>query len=493
MRSPLAARPGASLHAVIVGGTLLAVGAGLLACAAVALAGDGRAVAALAVPGAAALAAGLGLLAASEMRTLPRAAIRPVAGFSAVTAAWVVAALVGMAPFLAAGTFGSPIDAFFEAMSGVTTTGATLLERIEAEPDGVLLWRSMMQWLGGIGIVVLVVAVAPVSGAGLQRAFYAEVSGVSDERLTPRIVDTAKIIAGIYLAFSVAATLAYLVAGMGPFDAVAHMFTTVATGGYSTRTASIAAFDSVAIELVAIAFMVLGAINFGFYWRAIRGGVAPVQASEVRTFLAILCAAIALITASLLVAEGGGWSSLRGAAFTATSLMTTTGYTTVDFDLWNEPARLGLLLLMVIGGCAGSTAGGMKVIRVVLLGRSASQQVRAQLQPSAVQVLRMGGRPFAEQVRTAVLGFALVYSIVLTAGALALVASGLDLVSGIAAAVSGLNMIGPGLGDIGAVESFQAVSPGGRLVYSALMLAGRLEVFTVVALLVWLRLALTRG
>jgi trk system potassium uptake protein len=182
-----------------------------------------------------------------------------------------LAAVVGAVPFLMQGSLERPVDAYFESMSGFTTTGATLLGRLEAEPHAILLWRSITQWLGGVGIVVLVVAIAPATGMATQRLFFAELSGVTQDRLTPRIADTAKILWGIYVAFTAAGFVAFLVAGMGPFDAINHILTTIATGGFSTRTASIAAFDSLAIELVTIVFMVLGGINFALYWRALRG------------------------------------------------------------------------------------------------------------------------------------------------------------------------------------------------------------------------------
>lgn len=481
------------LPGLVVGGTLLTCGIGMLVSSGVGLLTDGRALAALAIPGAATLALGAALTWSSARRSPSGQVIRPATGFAAVTFAWIAAAAVGAVPLMAAGSLPSPLDAYFEAMSGFTTLGATLLSDIEAQPDGVLFWRQLTQWLGGIGIVVLVVAVAPISGPGLQRAFYAEVSGVTTDRLTPRIVDTAKIIAGVYLAFSAAAVAAYLIAGMSLFDAVAQMFSSIATGGFSTRNASIADFDSLAIELIAISVMILGAVNFAFYWRAIRGGTLRPQAAEVRAFLIILVGGIALITLSLVISDNQGlWEGLRGAAFSATSLMTTTGYTTVDFDSWNEFARLSLLVLMVTGGCAGSTAGGIKVIRVLLLGKTARQEVDRQLQPQSVQVLRLGGRAFPEQVRAAVLGFALVYALIYILGALAYAASGLDLVTAISATTSGLNLIGPGLGDIGAIENYESVSPGGLVVTIALMLTGRLEIFTVVALLAALRVAISR-
>jgi trk system potassium uptake protein TrkH len=473
------------LPVLVAGGTIATCGIGMLVSAAVGFAGDGREIVALAVPGAGALILGVAAARAAGGRSTAALTVRPASGFAAVTLAWVAAAAVGMVPLIAAGTLTSPLDAFFEAMSGFTTTGATLIGDIEAEPDGVLLWRGMTQWLGGIGIVVLVVAIAPVSGPALQRAFYAEASGVTAERLTPRIVDTAKIIAGIYLALSAGAAIAYVLAGMGAFDAVAHMFTTIATGGFSTRNDSIAGFDSVGIELVAIGFMTLGAINFAFYWRAIRRQSLMPQLAEVRGFLVILGGAIAAVTASLLIADdvSGFADAVRQAAFSVTSITTSTGYTTADFDTWNEFARLGLLLLMFVGGCAGSTAGGMKAIRVMLLGRIARQEIDRQLQPASVQVLRLGGRPYSEQVRAAVLGFALVYVILFGAGTLGLAISGLDFATAVSGASASLNIIGPALGDIGAVENYGALSPGGRVISILLMLIGRLEVFTVVALL----------
>jgi trk system potassium uptake protein TrkH len=411
--------------------------------------------------------------------------VRPVTGLLAVTLAWVGASVAGAVPLLAAGTFSSPLDAFFEATSGFTTTGSTLLADIEPEPDAVLLWRSIMQWLGGVGIVVLVVAIAPVSGPGVQRAFYAETSGVVAERLTPRIVDTAKIIGAIYLALSSAAAISYAVAGMGLFDAVNHSMTTIATGGYSTRTASIAAFDSLPIELVAIAFMALSGVNFAFYWRAVKGRPLMPQAAEVGAFLAILVGASAAVALSIELANdaSGSAASLRQAAFSATSIMTTTGYTTADFDAWNSFARVVILLLMSVGACAGSTAGGIKVIRMVLLGKSASQELDRQLQPAAVRVLRLGGHIYSEDVRRAVLGFFLVYVLVYVAGSLAMAASGLDPVTAISATAATLDMVGPGLGEVGATDNFEAVPPFGRAVLPMLMIAGRLEVFTVVALL----------
>jgi trk system potassium uptake protein TrkH len=453
---------------------------------------DGRHVADMAVPGVMATAAGgLGL------SVIPRpdgSLIRPTVGFSAVVVAWTLAAVVGTVPLLLAGTFDSPLDALFETMSGFTTTGATLLDDIDGQPDAVLFWRSMTQWLGGVGIVLLVVAVAPLARMGFQRAFYAEVTGITSDRLTPRISDTGKIIAAIYLTLSTAGGVAYLLAGMDVFDAVNHAMTTLATGGFSTRNASIAAFDSIAVEAVAVVLMILAGINFAIYWRLLRGQGARAQLAEAFVFLAILAgaAAAAIISLELAADSSSLARAARDAIFAVVSVATTTGFTTADFDAWNHFARLLLLALMVVGASAGSTGGGMKVIRVVLLGKTAWQMLQRQVQPRAVRVLRLGGRTFPEDVRTVLLGFLLVYSIVFSLGALAFAICGLGPASALGATAATLNNIGPGIGDVGAVENYTVLPAGGKVVAIVLMLAGRLEIFTVFALLAALVGALTR-
>jgi trk system potassium uptake protein TrkH len=467
----------------VVSGTLVAVGLGLAVCFLVAVVGgDGGAVA-FGAPAAVLIPIGVTAVASAQrLRAMP---LRARDGFFAVTMAWLAAAAVGAVPFLLHGTYDRAVDAFFESMSGFTTTGATLLEEIEPEPDAVLLWRSMTQRLGGVGIVVLVVAIAPATGLASQRVFYAETSGVTAERLTPRIADTAKIIWGIYLTLTGLAFAAYWLAGMSPWEAVNHGFTTLATGGFSTRTASIAGFDSLAIELVAIVFMAAAGVNFAFYWLALRGRnrLWP-QAAEVRAYLLIILAATSIVTLTLVVSdERGLWESLRASAFTVVSLVTTTGYTTADFDTWHDFARLGMLVLMFIGGCAGSTAGGMKVIRVLLLGKAAGQEVQRQLRPKAVQVLRVRGANYSESVRRGVLGFFYIYIIVFLAGTLAMAAIGLDVITAASSVAATLNVIGPGLGEVGATENFAAISPAGLWILSALMLIGRLEIFTVLVLL----------
>jgi trk system potassium uptake protein TrkH len=475
---------GPALFGLVVGGTLAAAGLGMIVVALLALTGDGEEVGVFAAVGIVVAAIGLLGIAASSGRERRAATLRPYLGFAAVTLAWLAAAVAGAIPLLLVGTFSSPIDAFFESMSGFTTTGATLLENYD-QPDAVFWWRSIMQYLGGIGIVVLVVAIAPVSGTGIQRAFYAEVSGVTADRLTPRIIDTAKILAGIYGVLTIAALIAYEATGMSPFQALNHTMTTVATGGFSTEPGSIAAFNSVGVELVALLFMVLAGVNFAFYWRAIKGGELMPQLAEVRAYLMILGAAIVAVAVSLLLASDvdGFARTIREAAFSVTTVMTGTGYVTGDFDGWNDFARVLIILLMFTGACAGSTSGGIKVIRVTLMFKAARQELERQLRPNAVQVLRMGGRPFSEQVRRAVLGFFLLYMLVYAFGSLAIAASGVEPLTALSSSATTLNIVGPGLGEIGATESFAAVPGGGRVVGALLMLTGRLEIFTVVALL----------
>jgi trk/ktr system potassium uptake protein len=398
----------------------------------------------------------------------------------------VAAAGVGAVPFLLHGTFDAAADAFFESMSGFTTTGATLLSEIEREPDAILFWRSLTQWIGGVGIVVLVVAIAPATGLATQRVFYAETSGITSERLTPRIADTAKILWALYLGLTGLGFVAFVVAGLPPWEAINHVFTTIATGGFSTRTASMAAFDSLAVELVAIVFMTLGGINFAFYWLVLRrpDRLWP-QAAEVRAYLLILLGATGVVTLSLVLADSAASApeALRASAFTVVSIVTSTGYTTVDFDTWPDFARVLLLLLMFVGGCAGSTAGGMKVIRWMLLGKAAAQEVQRQLQPKAVHVLRIRGRVFSEDVRRGLLGFFAVYLLVLVTGTLVMSALGLEIVTASASMIATLNIIGPGIADVGASENYTAVPEAGRWFLSAVMLIGRLEVFTVLVLL----------
>lgn len=481
-------RAGSSLLAPIVGlaigGTMIAGGAGMLVCGLVGLV-DGRDAGSFLASGASILGLGLGLFLTARRAEAREQSVRTISGLLAVTLAWVVASLFGALPFLLTGSLSAPMDAVFEAASGFTTTGATVIDDIESQSDAILLWRSITQWLGGIGIVVLVVAVAPQAGPGLQRAFYAETSGVGRERLTPKLIDTAKIIAGVYLTLSVIGAGAYLVAGMGLFDAINHSMTSLATGGFSTRNDSMASYGT-AIQIVAIGGMLLGSINFAFYWLAIRRKKVTDLLPEIRTFLIIIFVLTVAIAVSLVLTEEAVDldRTFLDSAFTVVSIVTTTGFTTVDFDDWDSFAKASILLMTFIGACAGSTAGGIKVIRLMLLGKSAIQEIQLQVKPKAVRVLRIGRKVYGDDIRRAVFGYLTVYVIVYGAGVLAMTIGGLDVISAISASAATLNVTGPGIGEIGALENYGALSDFNLAVAWFLMIAGRLEVYTLVAVLV---------
>jgi trk system potassium uptake protein len=477
------------VEARVVSGVVLALGLALLVPLALSLLYRDGSWASFLLPGAAmALIGGVGLRVTSSLFRTPRyVSNRDV--YLSVTLAWVVAALLGGVPFLIEGTFDSLLDSTFEAMSGFTTTGSTLLSDIEAQTPSILFWRSMTQWLGGIGIVVLFVAVAPVIGAGAARLLGAEVSGLTQTRLTPRIADTAKALLVIYLAISLAETMALMVVGMSLYDAVVHTFTTVATGGFSPKTASIGFYDSVGVEAVIVFFMVASGVSFSLYYLLYtRRRFDVVLDRELIVYLAILLGAV-LFVWGLLVFEGvyevSSWGrALRDSAFSVVSVATTTGFVTADYDRWDTAAKVILVLLMFVGGCAGSTAGGIKIIRIIVIFRTILQDIFRMVHPRAVTPLVVGGRMVPEGIRLAVLGlFAAWIAIFGAASVLVALQDNLTLTSSATAVAATLNVIGPGLGQVGATESFEIVDPFGRVVLTVCMLLGRLELFTALVLL----------
>jgi trk/ktr system potassium uptake protein len=476
------------VEARVVSGVVLALGVALLVPLVLSLLYRDGSWASFLWPGAAmALVGGVGLRVTTSLFRTPRyVSNRDV--YLSVTLAWVIAALLGGVPFLIEGTFDSLLDSTFEAMSGFTTTGATLLSDIEAQSPSILFWRSMTQWLGGIGIVVLFVAVAPAIGAGAARLLGAEVSGLTQTRLTPRIADTAKALLVIYIAISLAETIALLVVGMPLYDAVVHTFTTVATGGFSPKTASIGFYDSVGVEAVIVFFMVASGVSFSLYYLLYtRRRFDVVLDSELLAYLGILLGAV-LFVWGVLVFEGvyeATWGrALRDSAFSVVSVTTTTGFVTADFDKWDTAAKLTLVLLMLVGGCAGSTAGGIKVIRVIVIFRTILQDIFRMVHPRAVTPLVIGGRMVPEGVRLAVLGlFATWMGIFGLACFLVALQEELTLTTSATAVAATLNVIGPGLGQVGASESYEIVDPFGRVVLTVCMLLGRLELFTALALL----------
>ena len=406
-------------------------------------------------------------------------------GFLITVLFWVVLGLFGAFPLMLADSPNlSFVDAVFESLSGLTTTGATVITGIDYLPESVLFYRQQLQWLGGMGIIVLAVAILPMLGIGGMQLYRAETPGpVKDSKLTPRITETAKALWYIYLSLTVACALGYWLAGMSLFDAVGHSFSTVAIGGFSTHDASIGYFDSVLIETICVFFMVISAVNFGlhfFAWRQ-RSLLHYFTDPEFKFYLFTL-GSITFITLFVLVVTGtyGPEESLRKAVFEVVSIATTTGFATADFAHW--PVMLPFLLFVCAfaGGCAGSTGGGMKVIRVLLILKQGYREIQRLVHPNAIIPVKLGKKPISEKVLEAVWGFFSVYMIVFVVMLIALMATGLDQVTAWSAVGATLNNLGPGLGEV--AVHYGNLNDTAKWVLCIAMLLGRLEVFTLLVL-----------
>jgi len=406
-------------------------------------------------------------------------------GILVVVGGWVLASLFGAVPYLVTGTLASPVDALFEAASGFTTTGATVLVDIEAAGRGVLFWRSFTQWLGGMGIIVLFVALLPELGPGARFLYKLEVPGPTAEALKPHIRDTAAILWRIYLLLTAAETVLLMVAGLDLYDALTHTFSTLSTGGFSPRAASVAAFASPLVDVIVIVFMVLAGGNFSLYFGLRhRSGWNLLRDDEFRIYLLILGGATLGIAGVLLAGDlySHPGRALLDSAFQVTSVLTTTGFATADFETWPNLARALLVALMFVGGCAGSTAGSMKVMRMVIGVKMAWREVRTIFSPSAVMSLMVGRKPVPEGVGRSVAGFFILYLTSWGLGTVALTVDGHSLVTAGTAAIATLGNIGPGLEAVGPVENYAFFSAGSKLVMVLLMWLGRLEVYSIVAL-----------
>lgn len=407
-------------------------------------------------------------------------------GYAVVSLAWLATGVAGALPFILSGVTTSPAAALFESVSGFTTTGATVFSDIERLPHGILLWRSITQWLGGMGIIVLGIAILPFLGVGGMQLFRAEVPGPTPERLRPRIAQTAKLLWYVYAGMTVAQVILYLGGGVGPFEAVTHAFTTLSTGGFSPRNASLAAFSPY-IQYVTIFFMYLAGVNFALHFRALTGQPGRyLRDPEWRFFSGVLIVGTAAVLAVILFSRAMGAPglevALRHALFQVVSIGTTTGYVTYDYELWPVAAQLILFFLMFMGGMAGSTAGGMKAIRVYVLGRHGLTEMKKSLHPRAVTVTRVGRLALRDEVLLNIFAFVLLFVGLFGAGALALTLLGHDLVTAFGASAATIGNIGPGLGEVGAVDNYGWMGPGSHLVLIFLMLVGRLEIFTVLLL-----------
>ncbi len=406
-------------------------------------------------------------------------------GFLIVALFWFLLTLLGAWPLVLSARL-SPVDALFESASGLTTTGATVITGLDDLPRSVLFYRQQLQWLGGMGLIVLGVAVLPMLGIGGMQLYRAEAPGpLKEEKLTPRLAETARALWGIYLALTLACAIGYWLAGMDIFDAVAHSLATVSTGGFSTHDASIGFFQSAAVEAVAIVFMLLAAINFGVHYVVLhrRDPLHLLRDLESRTFL-LFVLAVAVFVGLVLRLQGGyeHWHpSLRDATFEVVSVVTSTGFGTVDFSHWPEMLPVLLILISFVGGCGGSTAGGMKVMRVLLLLRQGALEVRRLIHPRAYHPLRLGRRVVDDRLMQSIWGFFAVYVAAFSFLDMLMIHAGLDKVSAFAAVATCMNNLGPGLGQV--AYNFQTVSDYGKLVGVLAMLLGRLEVFTILVLL----------
>jgi trk system potassium uptake protein TrkH len=405
-------------------------------------------------------------------------------GFLVVTLFWFILGLVGALPFYLSLHLGFT-DAVFESISGFTTTGATVIVGLDQLPQSILYHRQQIQWLGGMGIIVLAVAILPLLGVGGMQLYRAETSGVAkNEKMTPRIAETARSLWLIYLLITVCCALAYWFAGMSLFDAVGHAFTTVATGGFSTHDDSIGFFNSPLIEAIAIVFMLAGGVNFAVHFLVLRRKLISSYAEdpEVRTFGMLFVFASIFIAISLYFAGvySGGWEALRYAAFQVASIMTSTGFGTAVFAEWPLHIPLILVILSFIGGCAGSTAGGIKVMRIMLLAKLGLRQLELLVHPRSVSVVKLGKRPISETVLFSIWGFYVLYIVTALMLTVAMMAAGLDLISAFGAVVATINLLGPGLGEV--ASNFATMDATVKWLGIFAMLVGRLEVFTLLIL-----------
>jgi trk system potassium uptake protein len=406
-------------------------------------------------------------------------------GFGIVTFGWLAAAILGSLPFILTGVITDPVAAIFETMSGFTTTGASVLTDLEAIPRSVLFWRALTHFFGGMGVLVLCVAILPLLGVGGMQIYRAEMPGPSKDRLTPRIATTAKLLWGVYVFLCVAEAVLLRVGGMDWFDAFCHAFATMATGGFSTRTASVAAYGSAYIETVIIVFMFLAGINFALNFRALLGRpLCYFRDPEFRFYLGTWLVATAIVVLSIYRTVYPSLSySIRAAFFQTTSVMTTTGFCTEDFDRWPGASKVVLILLMFIGGCAGSTGGGIKNIRILVLVKKALREITLFMQPQAVMKVKIGREPVSQDVISHISGFFIVFMLIFAGGTLVMTLFTPDLQTALTSVIATLGNIGPGLGGVGAVQNYAAIPTGGKAFLTVLMLMGRLELYTVLIVL----------
>lgn len=406
--------------------------------------------------------------------------IRILDVFITVTSSWVLLMVVGAFPYWLTGWIPDFDSAMFEAISGFTTTGATVLRPIEGTGPGVLFWRSITQWMGGMGVIVLVVAVLPTVGSGGMSLLEAEAPGPTGERLTPRVRQTARRLWAVYIGFTVVLAAAYIAAGMNLYDGVSHSFTTVSTGGFSPYNRSLGHFESGAIEWIAIVAMFFAGSSFTLLYRLLRGSAGPLLRSKEFHLYGLLVVGVTTIMFVVNDATGPVADRIRGSAFTTLTVMSTTGYATDDFGSWSQAAQAVIMILLPIGAMAGSTAGGVKLVRVLAIASYAHREALRQLHPKLVRPVRVGGGIMPDRIADKVVGFLVLSLATFGGGALLIALTGPDIVTSFSAAATAFGNVGPGLGAVGPTNDFLELPRFARWVTMGQMLLGRLEIYPVI-------------
>jgi trk system potassium uptake protein TrkH len=409
--------------------------------------------------------------------------IRARDGFLVVSLAWILASLYGALPYIISGALG-PVDAIFESVAGFSTTGSTVITAIEDQTHSLLLWRSLTQWLGGMGIIVFTIAILPLLGIGGMQLFKAEVPGPVADKVSPRVAATARRLWLIYVGFTGAEWLALRLAGMTGFDALCHSFTTLSSGGFSTKNASIGAFQSPLIEWIVLFFMLMAGINFVLHYRLLTGRLRSVwEDAELRYFLTVIAAASAIFLFVVPRVPGmEGTIGVREALFNTLTILTTTGYGTSNFEVWPSLAQMVILHLMILGGMSGSTGGGVKSLRALLGFRALRVSFARLIHPHVVRPVKYGGKSVDDKVIGAIWSFFTAYVLIGTFCAAVVAFAGYDLVTSISASLTALGNVGPGLGDIGPTDNFAHFPSYVKFTLCFGMIAGRLEIFTLLVL-----------
>lgn len=406
-------------------------------------------------------------------------------GLAIVTLSWLFASLFGALPFYLSGSVPSFVDAFFETVSGFTTTGATIIKDIEVLPMGILFWRSFSHWIGGMGILVVAVAILPMIGAGGFHIFRAESPGPVSDKIVPRIKDTAKILYSTYIVITLAEFILLMFGGMSPFESIVHTFGTLGTGGFSTRNGSIGAFNNSYITIVIAIFMIMSGTNFSLYYDLFKGKWRDViKNSELRLYLTIIGISVIAITINTNLSHYHNWfEAFKHSLFQTSSIITTTGYTTADYELWPTFSQGILFFLMFVGGSAGSTGGSIKVMRILVLIKVLKRELTKILHPRAILSVRVGGQPVADNTLLNISSFFMLYMLIFAFGTMLISLEGIGLLGAASSVAATLGNIGPGFDFVGPTQTYANFSVPSKLLLSFLMLLGRLELFTVIALL----------